>query len=70
MITSTLTYIVVFLIGLCVGMIIQSRRVRNRLRIKAEDQTAEVIGNGDFVYVLKSDDYYKKVLRSNCEISI
>lgn len=49
-------------VGAAIGMYIEKKAMRNILRIKSRDGTAEHIGNGQFIYVLSDDDYCKFIL--------
>lgn len=57
-----MVYSGLFALGIFTGMFIHERLMRKELRKRAEDGTAEYVGNGEFVYIMKSSDYYRKVL--------
>lgn len=48
-------------IGFAMGQWVEKRALRNILRLKAIDGTAEYI-DGEFYYILNDEDYCQKVL--------
>lgn len=50
------------MLGVCSGIWLQKKAMHNIMRCKSIDGTAEHIGNGEFVYIMKSQDYLRIVL--------
>jgi hypothetical protein len=62
MIDTVSLMIVSAMLGVCLGIWIQKKTMHNIMRCKTIDGTAEHIGNGEFVYIMKSQDYLRIVL--------
>ena len=62
MIDDVLMILTSAMLGVFLGIWIQKKTMHNIMRCKSIDGTAEHIGNGEFVYIMKSQDYLRIVL--------
>ena len=62
MIDDVLMILTSAMLGVCLGIWIQKKTMHNIMRCKSIDGTAEHIGNGECVYIMKSQDYLRIVL--------
>ena len=56
---------VAFICGVCAGIWLQKKSMHNIMRVKSIDGTGEHIGNGEFVWILNRQDYYRIILGIN-----